>query len=227
MKIQDVMTTEVATVQPTASLKEVARKLVERGISGMPVVDPDGRVLGVISEADLLVKERGARDRRGGLVARLVNRNDVGEQRKRDAHVAGQAMTTPPITIGAQQSVAAAAALMLDRQVNRLPVVMKGRLAGIVTRADLVRAFARTDAEVAREIGTEVEFFQALWQDDVAVGVQVDDGEVTLDGSVARRSHAELLPQLVGMVPGVVGVRSEVTWSEDDSRPARMHDDDS
>jgi CBS domain-containing protein len=225
MQVKDVMTTDVATVQPGASLKEVAHKLVERRISGMPVVDAEDRVLGVISEADLLVKERGEPDRRGGLLGWLVSRKDAGEQLKLEARVVGEAMTAPPITIDAHWSVAAAAALMLDRHVNRLPVVKNDRLVGIVTRADLVRAFARSDADVVREIREEVEFFEALSQDEVKVDVRVDDGEVTLEGSVARRSNAELLPKLLERVPGVVALNSQLTWSEDDSRQVRTGSD--
>jgi CBS domain-containing protein len=216
VKIEDVMTTEVATVAPGTSLKEVARELVERRISGMPVVDGEGHVLGVISEADLIVKERGEPPQRGGLLARLVDRDDHDDHAKLEARVAGEAMTSPAITIESRRLVGAAAAVMLDRQINRLPVLKNGHLVGIVTRADLVRVFARSETEIMGEIRSQVDFMQALWNDRRHVEVSVDAGEVTLRGTVAKRSGAEILPKVVESVPGVVAVRSDLAWMEND-----------
>ncbi len=217
MKVKDVMTAEVMTVQPGTSLKEVARLLVESRISGLPVVDADGRVLGVISEADVLMKEAGAGRSRGGPLAWLLDPLDVVERLKLDARVAGEAMTSPPVTIESTRPVAVAAELMIEQGINRLPVLDQGKLVGIVTRADLVRAFARTDAEIAREIHEDV-IGRSMWLARDTVQVQVDEGEVILQGTLDRRSDAELLPALAGKVPGVVGVRSELSWTEDDSR---------
>lgn len=216
MKIEDVMTTEVATVGPGTSLKEVARELVERRISGMPVVDDEGHVLGVISEADLIVKERGEPPQRGGLLARLLDRDDHDDHAKLEARVAGEAMTSPAITIESRRLVGAAAALMLDMQINRLPVLKNGQLVGIVTRADLVRAFARAETEIMGEIRSQVDLMQALWNDRRHVEVSLDAGEVTLRGTVAKRSGAEILPKVVESVPGVVAVRSDLAWVEND-----------
>jgi CBS domain-containing protein len=151
LKIKDVMTHEVIAMQPGASLREAARVLVTRRVSGLPVVDSVGRVLGVLSEADVLVKDGAGRRGRGPL-AWLVDPLDVADRLRLDARFVGEAMTAPPITIESNRSVAAAAALMIDRGVNRLPVVDDGELVGIVTRADLIRAFARTDGEISREI---------------------------------------------------------------------------
>src|SRR5262249_7019610 len=210
------MTTEVATVGPGTSLKEVARELVERRISGMPVVDDEGHVLGVISEADLIVKERGEPPQRGGLLARLLDRDDHDDHAKLEARVAGEAMTSPAITIESRRLVGAAAALMLDMQINRLPVLKNGQLVGIVTRADLVRAFARAETEIMGEIRSQVDLMQALWNDRRHVEVSLDAGEVTLRGTVAKRSGAEILPKVVESVPGVVAVRSDLAWVEND-----------
>jgi CBS domain-containing protein len=215
MKVKDVMTTDVACVHPGASLKEAARLMVERRISGLPVVDDSGGVLGVISEGDLLVKERGAPEGTPGALAWLTGGRGNGWS-KLEARVVGEAMSSPAATIGPERPVAAAATLMLEREVNRLPAVDRtGRLVGIVTRADLVRAFARTDAEVAREIRDEVITRQMWLTDDERVTVEVAAGEVTLRGCVARRDDAEVLPKLAAHVPGVVAVSSELTWRED------------
>jgi CBS domain-containing protein len=217
MKVEDAMTTDVVSVLPGESLKEVARIMVERRISGVPVVDGDGRLLGVVSEADLIVKELGAWRSVGGPLAWLVDPLEVGERLKLEARVAGEAMTSPAVTIEPHRSVMTAADRMLERGVNRLPVVVADRLVGILTRADLVRAFARADSEIAREIREDV-VGEHMMLDEHAVEVDVEAGEVLLSGALGRRSQAELLPRLISRVPGVVGVHSRLTWREDDTR---------
>jgi CBS domain-containing protein len=221
MKVDEVMTTEVVTVLPGTPLKAVAQLLVEHGISGLPVVDEDGAVVGVISEADLLVKESGSTPKRPGLVAWLLDSSDPREQLKLDARVAGEAMTKPAITVAPYQSTASAATLMLDGGINRLPVVRNDRLVGIVTRADLVRAFARSDEQVARDVRGQAEYFLMLAEDFAEIGVSSDNGEVKLTGRVRRRSNAEELPGYLARVPGVVAVVSELTWLEDDAHARR------
>jgi CBS-domain-containing membrane protein len=209
------MTRDVATVAPETSLKDVARVLVARRISGVPVVADDGEVVGVVSEADVLAKERPARDE-GGALARLVHRADPVAEAKGAARTAGEAMTSPAITIEQFWTIPSAAQIMLDHGVNRLPVVHQGRLVGIVTRADLVRAFARSDEEIASEIRDQVGLREALGLGNGMLDVQVDAGQTTIAGSVRTRTEAEILPKLVAKVPGVVSVRSELTWTDDE-----------
>jgi len=221
MKVEDVMSTDVVTVHPDTPLKSVANQLVEHRISGLPVVDDAGEVVGVISEADLLVKEGGTRPRRPGLLAWVLDSSDPAQQLKLEARVAGEAMTSPAITIAPYRSVAAAAQEMLERGINRLPVVRDGKLVGVVSRADLVRAFARTDEQVEVEARGEVEQVLALAGDFSHVEVEVEGGEVRLAGKVHRRSTAEVLPARLGRVAGVVGVVSELRWNEDDSKGER------
>ena len=210
MKVRDVMTKDVITLEPRTSLKDAARLLVEHGISGLPVV-VEGVVVGVLSEGDLLFKERGPGDRRIGVLGRLLDNYGMDGELKLEARDVGDAMTIPPVTIGPYRAVRAAAALMLDKQVNRLPVVDGGKLVGILTRADLVRAFARADDEIKHEIEHDV-LSTALWLDAADVAVAVDDGEVTLVGQVERRMDAEVAVDLVERVPGVVSVDSRLTW---------------
>jgi CBS domain-containing protein len=209
------MTRDVVTVTRQTPLKQVARLLSKHGISGVPVCDPDGRVVGVVTEADILRKEVGLRPGSGGPLGWLVDGSDVTETRKALARSAGEAMTSPAITTSPWRTVAEAARLMLERRVNRLPVLDGARLVGILSRADLVRAFRRDDDDIEREIRDEA-IGESLWvsRDDVAVNVR--NGEVTLRGRVKARSDAGLLVGSVSTVPGVVGVRSELTWDTDD-----------
>jgi CBS domain-containing protein len=141
----------------------------------------------------------------------LLDAYGMDGELKLEARDVGDAMTIPPVTIGPHRTLRAAATLMLDRQVNRLPVVDDGKLVGILTRADLVRAFARPDDEIKREIEHDV-LSTALWLDSADVGVTVDDGDVTLVGQVERRMDAELAVDLVERVAGVVSVDSRLTW---------------
>jgi CBS domain-containing protein len=215
MKVKALMTRDVVTVMPQTSLKQVARLLAKHGISGMPVRDRDGIVVGVVTEADILLKEVGLRPGRGGPLAWLVDGSDITKTRKSLARTAGEAMSSPPITTSPWRTVSEAARLMLDRRVNRLPVLDGTRLVGILSRGDLVRAFKRDDEDIEREICEEA-IGESLWisRDDVAVGVR--NGEVTLRGRVKARSDAGLLVAFVSTVPGVVGVRSELVWETDD-----------
>ena len=213
MKVRDVMTREVTTVPPGASLKEAARLLVQHRISGLPVVDNQDQVLGVVSEADVLRKEAAALPPRRPF-AWLTGEPEF-DKSKLEAHLVGEAMTAPALTVEPDRPVGAAAKLMVEKGVNRLPVIEDGKLVGIVTRADLVRAFVRSDAEIAREIRDDV-VVHDLWLDKHSVQVKVEDGEVTLAGRLDDRANAEALEALVSKVPGVVGVHSKLAWTDDD-----------
>jgi CBS domain-containing protein len=212
MRVEDVMTREVETVEPGTPIKDVARLLVQRRVSGVPVVDADGSVVGIVSEGDILVKER---DRAGSasLLAHFLDL-EPPERGKHDARDAADAMTAPPVTIRGARPVHEAAALMLDRAVNRLPVVdAHGRLVGIVTRADLVRAFARSDEDIERDIREDV-LGRTTWASPERFAVEVDGGEVTIEGRVADQQSADVLTRLLERVPGVVQVRSDLSWRD-------------
>jgi CBS domain-containing protein len=216
MKIAELMTRDPIAVGPETPLMDVAATLAERRISGVPVIGERLEVLGVVSEADILVKEAGPEPRHGGILGWLLAEDRV-DPRKLAARTAGQAMTYPAITIEAERPVTEAARLMTENAIKRLPVVdADGTLVGIVTRADLVRAFARTDAEIEREIRDDV-LHRTMWMEPDAIEVDVNRGEVRLTGTVGRRSEAELLPRFVSRVPGVVSVESTLTWEWDDA----------
>jgi CBS domain-containing protein len=218
MNVRDLMTNAVITVPPEMPLKEVGTILSQCGISGVPVVDEGGRVVGIVSEGDILFKERGPSERKR-MFAWLSQALGTDDQLKRGARTAAQAMTAPAKTIAPWRPASAAAAQMLDEGVNRLPVVDDdGGLVGIVTRADLVRAFVRSDAEIKREIREEVLERALLLETPAAVTVTVEEGKVSLDGTLRRRTDAELAADLVTRVPGVVGVDSSIEWQEDNRK---------
>lgn len=207
------MTRAVVTVRPATLLKDAARLLVERGVSGLPVVDAAGHVLGVLSEANVVARERPAAGARfGGLLGWLTQGDPDAVRRRLRAVTVGEAMSTPAVTIGAREPAAKAAALVVEHGVNRLPVVDdEARLVGIVTRADLVRAFARTDGELEREIREDV-LGRALSIPAADVAVTVRQGVVTLGGRVETEALADLLVTLTRDVLGVVEVRSRLGW---------------
>jgi len=215
--VRDVITRSVLSVGPGTPLKDVARLLIEHGISGLPVVDQAGRVMGVISEGDLLVKEQSREAFHHRPLARIFGESEETRQllAKADARTAGDAMTSPAITIDAARSVNAAAAVMVERRVNRLPVTEDDRLVGIVTRADVVRTFVRTDEELAELIRRDV-LLRSLWEDPAAFSVSVINGVATIRGRVERRSSAAIIERMVEMQPGIVGVTAEIAWAMDD-----------
>lgn len=219
MNVRDVMTSPVVSVRRSTPLKEVALLLIDNRISGVPVVDVDGAVLGVVSEADFLVKEQGADAIRHRLLARFLgeSRETRAQVAKLAAVTAAEAMTSPAVTIDSHRWISEAAAVMTARKVNRLPVLDDGRLVGIVTRADLVRAYVRSDDELARTISEDV-LLRILWLDPTSFTVVVTDGMASISGRVERRSTAEMLEQTVSMVPGITGVHADVAWVVDDTR---------
>jgi CBS domain-containing protein len=216
MKVSDVMTENVFTVTADTPLKVVATRMLEYGVSGMPVVAEEDRVVGVVSETDILFKERLAPERHG-VVDWLVHYGEDPPQAKLDARTAGDAMTTPAVTIASGRSVADAAALMLDVRVDRLPVVDSGRLVGIVTRTDLVRAFTRSDETIEREIREEG-LFKRFWMGDSHVTVTVEEGNVVFEGRVDSEDLAQSLVRFAELTPGVLSVESKLTWPKAKAR---------
>jgi CBS domain-containing protein len=221
MRVKDLMTTKVLTVRSSIQLKDAAVLLTKHRISGLPVVDGEGRVLGVLSEGDILYKETGAKDK-PGFFDRLLAVPPVGLDLKLAARTVGEAMSAPALTIGPRRPVTEAATVMIEEGVNRLPVIDdEERLIGIITRADLVRAFVRSDAEIEQEIREDV-IRRTLWLEPDTMQIEVAGGEVRLSGEVETRTDAELIPTFVQRVPGVVAVLSKLRWREENGhRPGR------
>lgn len=216
MKVQEIMTHDVVTIGPEADIRDVARILVDAGVSGLPVCGAQRELLGVVSEGDIVQKEAGAPPRRW----HFLGRTDGAEEKAKATKVR-DAMTSPVVTISPHSSVAQAARTMTELGIKRLPVVRDGTLVGIVSRTDLVRAFVRTDEEIRREIREDV-LRRTLWLEvPEAIGVDVERGAVRLTGELRSELDADLLPRLVARVPGVVSVESLVTARSE--RPARTH----
>jgi CBS domain-containing protein len=214
MDVQTLMTRDVVAVSPETSLKDVARLLIERRISGVPVRDADGSVLGVVSETDIVRTEEGYAEKPSGVLSWLLDRG--GDVSRVEAATAGEAMSTPAVVAHPAWQAASAARVMTEQKVNRLPVVVDGQLVGIVTRSDLLRAFARPDAEIEREILSDV-LVRTLWISPDRIELEVDDGRVILRGEVETQTEAELAAAYVRRVPGVVHVdTSELHSLEDD-----------
>ncbi|MCV0403275.1 MAG: CBS domain-containing protein [Chloroflexi bacterium] len=218
MKVRDVMTSNVATVRTDTTLRDVATLLTERRISGAPVVDSSDACVGIISEADLLAKEAGPTVARRHPLEWVFGADpDPEHERRRAALTAGHAMSTPAVTIDADRPIREAANLMIERHVNRLPAVDGGRVVGIVTRADLVRAYLRMDSEIEHVIREEI-LRHTMWLDPTLFRISVSEGVVDIGGRVDRRSTATIIEKLVGLVDGVAQVRSTLAWDLDDSK---------
>jgi CBS domain-containing protein len=217
MKVRDVMTRQVLTARPEMSLRDLALLLSEHRISGMPVLDGSGSVVGIVSEADILAKERGpAPAHSSGLSWIFGERVAPDELRRHAATTVGQAMTTPAITIDQDRPLREAAALMLDRGVNRLPVTANGLLVGILTRADLVRAYICRDNEALDAIRDQV-IRRTMWLDPDDMVIEVREGIARIAGTVDRPSTAAIIERLTALVDGVDLVVNDLRWELDDS----------
>ncbi|WP_105967642.1 CBS domain-containing protein [Streptomyces geranii] len=185
--VGEVMTHEVVEAHRETPVKDVLRLLHRHRISGLPVVDEDEKVVGVISESDLIRRQAARSPRAHGVTAQEL-------------------MSTPAITVHPEQRIADAARVMERHGVERLPVVdEEDRLIGIATRRDLLRVFLRTDDEIRREISDEV-LPRALGRPDHDVTVSVRDGMATLEGALEHGADLPLVIRPTFRVDGVVGV---------------------
>ena len=192
------MTADVVTADRNMSYKQAAELLTGQRVSAIPVVAKGGRVIGMVSEADVLRKAERRPWRRGGRLAGRARR----DQAKARARTAGELMTSPAITISPNASLSAAARLMNAHRIRRLPVVnAAGDLVGVVSRRDLMKVFLRPDEDITAEVRSVLA--QILPEDAGQVTVGVSDGVVTLDGAL---DDQDLIPVAVGLASGVDGV---------------------
>ncbi|GFE19021.1 hypothetical protein Sgleb_70680 [Streptomyces glebosus] len=204
--VSDVMTGTVAAVDREARFKEIVETMERWQVSALPVLAGEGRVVGVVSEADLLPKE----EFRESDPDRLEQLRRLDDVRRAGALTAGELMTGPALTVRANATLSQAARTMARGSVKRLPVVDgQGVLQGIVSRADLLKVFLRSDEDLAEEVRYVVgELFTAPVKD---LRVTVVDGAVTLSGRVRDTSLIPVAARLVRAVEGVVDVEFDVT----------------
>jgi CBS-domain-containing membrane protein len=185
----------------------MAAMLHQQRVSAFPVLDDDNKVIGVVSESDLLTKEAFEGEMPGALHGLRQRR----ERDKASAVTASELMTKPPVTIGPDAPVTQAAKLMYSRRVKRLPVVDdRGRLIGIVTRADVLSVYSRPDADIQREITEELILGMFLC-DPVRFTVVVKDGIVTISGTPETAPVGRDIVDAARHVEGVVAVRDRLS----------------
>ncbi|MFE1841048.1 CBS domain-containing protein [Streptomyces sviceus] len=198
--VSDVMTHTVIAVGRDAPFKEIVELIDQWKVSALPVLEGEGRVIGVVSEADLLPKEE----------FRDTDEGDLAERAKAGAVSAAELMSTPAVTVHADASLAEAARIMARRHVKRLPVVNAvGILQGVVSRGDLLKVFLRTDEEIAEEVRHSV--LSRLPVTAGALTVSVTEGVVTLGGSLPERTLVPVVARAVRAVEGVVDIRLDLT----------------
>jgi CBS domain-containing protein len=219
--VKDVMTARVIAVGQDAGYKEIVSVLRQNRVSACPVLDANDRVIGVVSEADLLFKEADP-DLPGGLI-RLQWR--LADDSKANAVTAAQLMTAPAVTVHPGASMVNAARLMQDHGIKRLPVVgERGRLIGIISRADVLSVFERPDADIRNDVARTI-IAGEFGLDPRSLEVTVTSGVVTITGTVDRRETALNLLARVRHAEGVVSVRDRLSyssegWSSETARPA-------
>ncbi|WP_182909642.1 CBS domain-containing protein [Microbispora sp. H13382] len=229
VKVAEVMARDVPVVEGDTPFKTVAQALIAADVGAVPVVDAQGRVMGVVTDADLLLKEEfkdqyaheGYRPPLRARLRHLFGREGRGGRAKSRGDTAAELMTTPAVTIGPGTAVVFAIRLMDEHGVAHLPVVgTDGALEGMVGRHDLLRVFTRPDADIAHEITTDI-LGRSLFRDMSMVDVTVDQGVVTLAGRLRRRSDALTAARLARGVNGVVDVVDRLEWEEDDTHTWR------
>ena len=204
--VKDVMTTEVVAVRRDTTFKEMAAALRRYRVSAFPVVDDAGRVIGVVSEADLLAKEALADP---GFAAGLLHHKDV---RKAEGLTAGDLMTGEAVTVSPEDPVEQAARLMHFLKVKRLPVVNSGgHLVGIVSRSDLLAVFDRADEDIRSDIVDTIVLHEFLI-DPRQFRVTVEAGVVTLEGYPETAALGRDLVRKARHVPGVVAVHDRLSY---------------
>lgn len=204
--VSDVMTQPVVAVGQDASFKQIVRTMEEWKVSALPVLEGDSRVIGVVSEADLLPKE----EFRETDPATLDELRRLTDATKAAALTARRLMTAPAVCVHADSTLAQAARIMARRHVKRLPVTdSEGRLRGIVSRSDLLQVFLRTDEEIAEEVRHEV--VDLLFPHEPSVTVGVRDGSVTLRGDVTEQGLIPVAARLTRAVEGVVDIRCDLS----------------
>lgn len=209
--VADVMTSRVVAAREEAGFKKIIEVMRHGHVSALPVLDSANRVIGVVSEGDLLAKEAAAAGHQGGSY-----RPYRAEERKASAVQARDLMTRPAVTIGPDATAAEAARVMSARRVKRLPVVDgAGHLIGIVSRIDVLSVYSREDYQIREEIiGDIIDGEFAL--DPEMLEVWVRTGIVTVTGQAESKAVAGRLLDAIRHVEAVVDVRDRLSYPDED-----------
>lgn len=224
MKARDVMTSRVATVAITTPVEAVASTMLTQGVSGLPVVDGDGRLRGIVSEGDLMRRaETGTADAPRSWWLRLFGDEEEEARQYIKSHgaTAGDVMTRGVTTVGPDEDIASIAMLLEKKRIKRVPVVDGEKLLGIVSRADLLRGLAthgslgRTAPAGDREIRDALVAHLASqpWASSAMVNVIVNDGVVNLWGVYDSRDQHQALLVAARNAPGAKGVEDHMTFT--------------
>lgn len=214
-RVEEVMTERVIVGRRDTSFKDIVAALLDNNVSALPIVDDDWNVVGMVSDADLALKEAEPDPPEEEWL--LVGSRRRGERRRARATVAGALMSTPVLVVHPADTIAEAASMMKRNRVRRLPVVHPGtgRLVGIVTRSDLLRVFLRPDAEIRAEVHHEV-LARVLHLDPRVFQLDVTKGILHIRGEVERWSMIDHVVGTLLRVEGVVGVEEHLSYREDD-----------
>ncbi|WP_189449549.1 CBS domain-containing protein [Streptomyces abikoensis] len=212
--VDELMTRNVVRVRPDTPFKEIVKELADNDVTAVPVVDPNGRVVGVVSEADLMRKAADQPDPFGHVP---VPNLEAWERAKAEGARAEELMSAPAVCARPEWNVVETARLMATQNVKRLPVVDEtDKLVGIVSRADVLRVFLREDSAIRSEIERDL-LEHTVGLAPSAVRVEVSEGQVTLTGNVEARSTIPLIERLCRSVDGVVSVHQRLTYTGDDT----------
>jgi CBS domain-containing protein len=216
MKVGDIMTRKVTSVPPDMPVLAVARLLADRGISGVPVTDSMGMLLGIVSEADLIRRLSSADAPEGGLLRRLFYDRDRAAQEYAQAHgaTAQDIMARNLVTATETMSAEHAAHLLEEHRIRRLPVVQDGMLVGILARADLLRALLAPTADTsdaAIHAALQAEMARLPWADAPYVAFTVQDGTVAFYGFCQSPAVRQGLAAIAAAIPGVKAVQDHIT----------------
>lgn len=218
--VADVMTKRVHVASPMTPFKLLVRLIEENKVSAIPIVNQNGIPVGVVSESDLLLKER--RTQLESEPSLFHPRRRRVEVSKAQGTVAADLMTSPTISVPADTTLMEAARLMQERNIRRLIVTdSRGRIAGIVTRSDLLQVFLRTDEDLRDEMINKV-IPAVLFDHDGHLNVDVRSNVITLSGEVDRKSDARILTRLASDLDGAVGVINQLTYRWDDTDLVRF-----
>jgi CBS domain-containing protein len=213
------MTEKVAVARKSTPFKEIVRVLAEQQIGAMPVLDENGALVGVVSEADLLAKEEAP----GPIGIARLRQHERALRAKASGDTAGALMSSPAVTVRPDQPVVEAARLLDRTGFKQVPVTdSDGTLVGILSRRDLLKVFLRSDDEIREEVVREV-FMRALWADPTQVQVSVDDGIVILSGELQQHSSIPVAVRLTRGVDGVVDVVNRLSFTIDDGGAHARH----